>query len=169
MIIPRLERLRKWNFQKSLVSCLPLPFDTVRIEYRTSAAGLRWEQLDGFFVGWPVRPSAATLLSHLERAYRCVVAVDVSADDRVVGFATAVSDGLLTASIPLVEVLPGWHERGIGTELLEVLLESLSHLYMVDLSCDAGLAPFYERLGFTPGTAMIRRNRSALEPFAEEV
>ena len=139
----------------------------MRIEFRTSTAGLRWEQLDGFFVGWPVRPSAATLLSHLEQSYRRVVAVDTTSD-RVVGFATAISDGLLTAFIPLVEVLPGWHERGIGTELLEVLLDSLSHLYSVDLACDDDLAPFYERLGFERGTAMLRRNRRALEPLAEE-
>jgi GNAT superfamily N-acetyltransferase len=141
----------------------------VRIEYRQSAAGLGWEQLDGFFVGWPVRPSAGTLLSHLERSYRCVVAVDVSTEpDRVVGFATAISDGLLAASIPLVEVLPGWHERGIGTELLERLLDQLTHLYMVDLSCDADVAPFYERRGFVRGTAMLRRNGRALQPLAEE-
>ncbi|HVF32441.1 MAG TPA: GNAT family N-acetyltransferase [Acidimicrobiales bacterium] len=141
----------------------------MRIEYRQSVEGLGWEQLDGFFVGWPVRPSAATLLEHLARSYRCVVAVDVSKDpDRVVGIATAISDGLLSASIPLVEVLPGWHDRGIGTELLERLLDSLAHLYMVDLTCDEDVAPFYARLGFTRGTAMIRRNGRALEPYAEE-
>lgn len=140
----------------------------MRIEYRTSAAGLRWEHLDGFFVGWPVRPSAATLLGHLHRSYRCVVAVDTTSNDRVVGFATAISDGLLAASIPLVEVLPGWRERGIGTELLEILLESLSHLHQVDLACEPELIGFYERLGFTAGTAMLRRNPQALEPLAEE-
>lgn len=139
----------------------------MRIDYRTTAAGLRWEQLDGFFVGWELRPSATALLSHLERSYRCTVALDV-AGDRVVGFATAVSDGLLCAYIPLVEVLPGWRERGIGTELVRGLLEQLEHLYMVDLSCDEALRPFYERFGLTPGIAMSRRDRAALEPFAEE-
>jgi GNAT superfamily N-acetyltransferase len=139
----------------------------VRIEYRTSAADLRWEQLDGFFVGWEVRPSAATLLEHLERSYRCAIAVDTSGD-RVVGFASAVSDGLLAAYIPLVEVLPGWHERGIGTELMNVLLDQLKHLYMVDLACEDDVRPFYEKLGMTATTAMIRRNRRALRPLAEE-
>ncbi len=139
----------------------------MRIEYRTSAAGLRWEQLDGFFVGWPVRPSAATLLDHLTRSYRCAVALDTSGD-RVVGFATAISDGLLAASIPLVEVLPGWHERGIGTELMRSLFDQLAHLYQVDLSCDDDVRPFYEKLGMASGTAMIRRNRRALLPLAED-
>lgn len=140
----------------------------MRIDYRTSVSGLRWEQLDGFFVGWPTRPTAATLLSHLERSYRCAIAVDLSGD-RVVGFATAISDGLLAAYIPLVEVLPGWHERGIGTELMTVLLEQLEHLYMVDLACEEDVRPFYEKVGLAPARAMIRRNYEALDRFAEEM
>ena len=139
----------------------------MRIEYRTTAAAVRWDQLDGFFVGWPVRPSATTLLDHLVRSYRCAIAVDVDGD-RVVGFATAISDGLLAAYIPLVEVLPGWHERGIGTELMNVLLDQLKGLYMVDLTCDVAVQPFYEKLGMTATTAMIRRNDRALRPLAED-
>lgn len=133
----------------------------MRIEYRSSPAGLEANQLDGFFVGWPVRPAASTLLRHLRTSYRCVLAVDAGGD-RVIGVATAVSDGLLAASIPLVEVLPGWHGRGIGTELVRQLLDQLDHLYAIDISCDPPLQPFYERFGFTPGLAMMRRNRSAL-------
>jgi GNAT superfamily N-acetyltransferase len=75
---------------------------------------------------------------------------------------------VLAAYIPLVEVLPGWHERGIGTELMNALLDQLSHVYMVDLTCDDDVRPFYERLGMSATTAMIRRNRRALLPFAEE-
>ena len=152
---------------KSKVYGGQLPFDPVRIEYRTSAAGLRWEQLEGFFIGWTVRPSASTLREHLVRSYRCAIAVD-TASDRVVGFASAVSDGVLAAYIPLVEVLPGWHERGIGTELMNVLLDQLKHLYMVDLACEDEVRPFYEKLGMTAATAMIRRNQRALLPYAEE-
>ena len=139
----------------------------MRIEYRTTADDVRWEQLDGFFVGWHVRPSAATLLDHLVRSYRCAIAVDLNGD-RVVGFATAISDGLLAAYIPLVEVLPGWHERGIGTELMNILVDQLRHLYMVDLACEPELQPFYEKLGMRAATAMVRRNPRALGPLAEE-
>ena len=38
-----------------------------------------------------------------------------------------IATGVLAAYIPLVEVLPGWHERGIGTELMNVLLDQLKH------------------------------------------
>jgi GNAT superfamily N-acetyltransferase len=137
----------------------------VRIEYRTAPTGLRVDQVDGFFVGWPARPAATTLLAHLGASYRCAIAVDTGGD-RVIGFATAISDGVLAASIPLLEVLPGWHGRGIGTELMRVLLDQLHHLYAVDLSCEEDLRTFYERLGFSTGTAMIQRRRSSLGPLA---
>lgn len=167
MIVVPAQRRRKWNFENP-----PQWRDRyrspVRIDYRTSTEGIGWEQLEGFFAGWPVRPSAATLLSHLGRSYRCAIAVDTGGD-RVVGFATAVSDGLLAAYIPLVEVLPGWRERGIGTELMEVLLGQLQHLYMVDLACEEDVRPFYEKVGLTPARAMIRRNPAALEPYAEQL
>jgi len=96
------------------------------------------------------------------------IAVDLSGD-RVVGFATAISDGLLAAYIPLVEVLPGWQERGIGIELMHTLLGQLEHLYMVDLACEEDVTPFYEKVGLTPARAMIRRNRAALDPFSQEM
>jgi GNAT superfamily N-acetyltransferase len=142
-----------------------VPFGLVRIEYRTAPTGLRVDQIDGFFVGWPARPAATTLLAHLGASYRCAIAVDAGSD-HVVGFATAISDGVLAASIPLLEVLPGWHRRGIGTELMHLLLDQLTHLYAVDLSCDAELAPFYERFGFSPATAMVQRRVGSIGPLA---
>jgi predicted N-acetyltransferase YhbS len=68
--------------------------------------------------------------------------------DNVVGFATAISDGVLSAFIPLLEVLPEYQHQGIGTELVRRLLTRLDTLYMVDLCCDAGLEAFYTRFGF---------------------
>lgn len=40
---------------------------------------------------------------------------------------------------------------------MERLLEQCSDLYMVDLVCDPGLAPFYEGLGLVRTTGMSRR------------
>lgn len=37
------------------------------------------------------------------------------------------------------------------------MLTTLGDLYMVDLSCDAHLVPFYESFGFRSGIAMLRR------------
>ena len=81
----------------------------------------------------------------------------------VIGFVTAVSDGVLCAYIPLLEVLPDWQSRGIGQELVRRMLASLSHLYMVDLCCDPELSPFYTRLGFHPAAGMLQRNYAVLD------
>jgi ribosomal protein S18 acetylase RimI-like enzyme len=64
-----------------------------------------------------------------------------------VGYATAISDGMLSAFIPLLEALPAYRNQAIATELVRRLLTQLDQLYMVDVCCDAMLEPFYLRLG----------------------
>jgi len=117
----------------------------VVITYTHSAAGIRVQQLQGFFVGWSAAPSPERHLDLLRGSYAVEVAL---ADESVVGFATAISDGVLSAFIPLLEVLPEYQHRGVGTELVRRLLAQLDQFYMVDLCCDASLEPFYSALGF---------------------
>ena len=90
-----------------------------------------------------------------------VLAID-DATGQVVGFVSAVGDGVLAASVPLVEVLPRWQGQGIGSELVRRILAALEPRYMVDLVCDDDLVPFYERLGLVRYTAMIRRDRASI-------
>lgn len=130
------------------------------VEYRESVVALTADSLRGFFVGWPHPPSAERLLELLRSSTYAVVAVD---GERVVGFVTAISDGVLSAYVPLLEVLPDYQGRGIGSELARRVLARLEALYMVDLACDEELVPFYERLGLMRvGVAMGIRNREAL-------
>ena len=129
------------------------------IEYRSAADGLVPSQLQGFFVGWPSPPSPERHLEILRGSYAVEVALD---GEQVVGFATATSDGVLSAYIPLLEVLPDRQGQGIGTELMRRLLARLDNLYMVDLCCDAELEPFYARLGLRAlDRGMGIRNRTA--------
>ncbi|CAN5189789.1 hypothetical protein BH18ACT12_BH18ACT12_03640 [soil metagenome] len=82
---------------------------------------------------------------------------------RVVGFVPAISDGVLSAYLPLLEVLPEYQGRGIGRELVRRVLAALGGLYMVDLVCDEDVVPFYERLRLQRLDAgMGLRNREAL-------
>ena len=127
------------------------------VRYTQSLQGISQQQLQGgFFVGWPNAPAAQTHLELLRGSRHVVLALDE--DGNVAGFITAISDGVLSAYIPFLEVLPAYQGQGIGTELVRRMLECLSELYMIDLVCDPQLQPFYERLGMTPRTGMIHRN-----------
>jgi len=70
-------------------------------------------------------------------------------DGTLVGFVTAITDGVFAAYVPLVEVLPAFQRRGIGSALVENMLSRLRQCDMIDLVCDDDVAPFYERLGGT--------------------
>lgn len=132
------------------------------IRYTEDLARLREEMLQGFFVGWPRRPSPGQHLAVLRASYRSVVAID-DAHDRVAGFVTMVSDGLLTAFIPWLEVLPGYQGQGIGSELMRRILEGTERFYSVDLVCDAALVPYYERFGMAGASSALLRHPAALE------
>jgi ribosomal protein S18 acetylase RimI-like enzyme len=127
------------------------------VVFADTAEGVSPEQLEGFFAGWPNPPSAATLLRILNGSAHVVLARD-GGSGRVVGFITAVSDGISAAYIPHLEVLKEMQGQGIGSELARRMVAKLRSLYMVDLVCDSDLQPFYERLGFRPYSAMIIRN-----------
>ena len=127
------------------------------ISYQHDLDGVSERQLGGFFAGWPNPPAPATHLRLLRGSQHVVLARD-DASGQVVGFITALSDGVLSAYIPHLEVLPAYQGRGIGTVLLQQMLGQLRELYMVDLICDPPLQPFYERLGMRPWSGMVLRN-----------
>ena len=126
------------------------------IEYTTSLDGVQPEHLDGFFEGWPNPPSEAGHVEILRGSYRVVLAREIGSP-QVIGFANALSDGHLSAFIPLLEVLPRHRGQGIGTELVRRLLSELEGLYSIDLVCDDELRPFYARFGMQPLPAMALR------------
>ncbi len=127
------------------------------IKYTSSTEDINPENLNGFFVGWPNPPSTQTFLKILKQSHEVVLAVD-DATDNVVGFINAISDGILSAYIPLLEVLPEYKGRGIGSELVTRMLRKLDGLYMIDLVCDQELQAFYTKIGLKPGFAMMIRN-----------
>ena len=129
------------------------------IDYRDSSDGVTSSQLQGFFEGWPDPPSPQTHLRLLRQSTHVILAVD-SETGQVVGFITAVSDRILAAYIPLLEVLPAYQGRGIGSQLVRRMLHRLERLYMIDLVCDAALEPFYEGLGMRRMPAMVVRNQA---------
>ncbi|MBD3285242.1 GNAT family N-acetyltransferase [candidate division WOR-3 bacterium] len=127
------------------------------IRYTRSTRGISADKLNGFFEGWPKKPSPQRHLELLESSDEVIVAVDEESGD-VAGFITAVTDHVLAAYIPFLEVLPRYRKKGIAGELLRRMLDKLKYLYMVDTVCDEEVIGFYKKSGFVKHTAMIYRN-----------
>ncbi|MFD8528927.1 GNAT family N-acetyltransferase [Streptosporangium canum] len=132
------------------------------IRYSDTVDTIEADRLTGFFVGWPTPASPEQHLAVLRGSYRAVVAIDEETD-RVVGFINMISDGVLTAFVPWLEVLPEYQGQGVGSELVRRILADTEHLYSVDLLCDASLQPYYERFGMLRLPGMTLRHRSALQ------
>ncbi|MFB8373038.1 GNAT family N-acetyltransferase [Paenibacillus taichungensis] len=126
--------------------------------FRESLEGISIDQLSGtFFEGWPNPPSTATFLKLLEKSYAVELAIDEETGN-VVGFIQAISDGVLSAYIPLLEVLPEYQGKGIGTDLIKRMFNRLGDLYMIDLLCDNELQEFYEKQGMNKASGMVIRH-----------
>jgi len=132
------------------------------VVYTTDVTGLSPAELGGFFVDWPSPPSAERHLEILRGSDHVVLARD-GESGRVVGFITAISDGVLSAFIPLLEVLPEHQGQGIGSELVRRILGELEDFYMVDLVCDPELEGFYHRFEMTLLAGMAVRRRNLLD------
>jgi len=127
------------------------------INYIFTTTGISPAQLKGFFNGWPNPPSPETHLRLLKNSDEIVLAIDQKTK-RVVGFITAITDHVLSAYIPFLEVLPEYRGQGIGSELVDFMLVRLSNLYMIDLLCDQELQTFYAKRGMVQATGMMKRS-----------
>lgn len=132
---------------------------TKEISYQTVSQGIRPDMIEGMFVGWPDPPSAETLIRVMDGGYRRVWALS---DGRVVGYVNAISDGVLNAFIPWLEVHPEFQDQGVGAELIRRIVAELDGMYAIDVCCDAELVGWYERLGFVGFAGAGLRNRAAL-------
>ncbi|WP_391123133.1 GNAT family N-acetyltransferase [Psychrobacillus sp. L3] len=127
------------------------------MNYTNELADIQAESLEGFFVDWSNPPSTMTHMRILNGSSHKILAID-SVSGEVVGFITAISDGVLSAYIPLLEVLPAYKNKGIGKELIQRMIAELKDLYMIDLLCDTHLQPYYEKHGMMKASGMIIRN-----------
>lgn len=130
-------------------------------EYRETMDGINADQLAGFFAGWPEAPGPDALCRILAASDHKVLALATPSGE-VAGFTYAISDHVIAAYVPLLEVRRPHRSRGVGSALVSRLLSQLRHLYMIDACCDDDVAPFYEAHGFSRVSGMIFRNREAL-------
>jgi GNAT superfamily N-acetyltransferase len=145
--------------QKTLTTAPPPPGG---IRYTDDLSSVGPDMLGGgFFAGWPRRPTPAQHLAVLRGSHRAMVAVD---DGRglVAGFVNMISDGVLTAFIPWLEVLGEYQGQGIGGELMRRILDGTERFYSVDLVCDPELVPYYARFGMRAASSAALRHPAAL-------
>lgn len=129
------------------------------LTFRTDRGAVSPEQIDGFFVGWPTPPSPEQLIAVMDGSYARVWALH---GDRVVGYVNAISDGVLNAFIPWLEVHVDHQGRGLGTELMRRIVEQLDGMYAIDVCCDEDVLPFYAKQGFWTFSGAGLRNPDAL-------
>ncbi|WP_188455961.1 GNAT family N-acetyltransferase [Virgibacillus oceani] len=130
------------------------------MKYKNTVEGIESSQLQGFFAGWPNPPSPEIHLQLLKQSTKRIIAIEESSN-QVVGFITAISDTILSAYIPFLEVLPSYQNKGIGKRLVRMMLDELDGIYMIDLMCDKELQPYYQHFGMIKANGMIVRNYSA--------
>ena len=128
----------------------------ISIRYQNTLEGILPENLKGHFMGWPNPPSPDAHLRILQGSDYVVLAV--STQGNVVGWISAISDGVSCAYISHLSVLPEYQGTGIGAELVRRMLEQVGHLYMIDLVCDRDVADFYVKQGFSECVGMVVRN-----------
>ena len=111
----------------------------------------------GFFKDWPNPPNVEKHRKILENSYKSIVAIDEDSN-KIVGFINAISDGVLSAYIPLLEVLAEYQNQGIGCQLVKKMFKELDDFYMIDLLCDEELQLYYEKQGMFKSQGMMIRN-----------
>ena len=126
----------------------------MNIKYIDDIKQVTSDQLQGFFIGWklPLTPERHHKL--LQGSTHFIVAV---AGEKAVGFITALSDGVNSSFIPLLEVLPEFQKQGVGSELMRRMLVKLEGVANVDLTCDPDIQPFYERFKMLRSSGIVLR------------
>ena len=94
---------------------------------------------------WSAAEKPEALLSALRNSHALVTA---RVDGRLVGLGNAISDDYLVVYFPHMLVHPDFQARGIGGQLMRVLLERYAGFHQLMLTADGDAIRFYERMGF---------------------
>ncbi len=76
--------------------------------------------------------------------------ISVYEDDKLIGYIDSVSNGVTDAYIQDLMVSPDYQGKGIGTDLMNKMIEYLKEkrIYMISVVYEESLKPFYEQFGF---------------------
>lgn len=117
----------------------------MNITYSTSCSGIEWhlvaEILKTVGMGYhsAERHQKAFEASHTTIFAHC--------GERLIGFGRALSDGEYQAAIYDCAVLPEFQGRGVGSDIIEQILDRLGHCNII-LYASPGREGFYQHHGF---------------------
>ncbi len=105
------------------------------------------EQIAALFteLGWTSGAQGERLYRGLENSHSLITAWD---GERLVGMASAVSDGHMVMYVSFVAVHPDYQGRGVGTEIMNRLMDRYRDVARRVLVALEGKEDFYERFGF---------------------
>jgi N-acetylglutamate synthase-like GNAT family acetyltransferase len=120
------------------------------IEYKRNIPNINeyWELFES--TGWYSQNNLTK--NNVEKALsKSSFTVTAYEDNKVIGFARAISDGLFYATIYDVAVLPAYKNKGIGRKLVSNITKQCndSGIITVNLFAAKGTDSFYSHLGFT--------------------
>jgi ribosomal protein S18 acetylase RimI-like enzyme len=95
--------------------------------------------------GWSSAEKPELLHKALLASHSLVTAWD---DSRLVGLGNAISDGFLVVYYPHLLVLPDYQQRGIGTGLMQMLMNRYKGFHQHMLVADGRAIDFYRKRGF---------------------
>src|SRR5262245_53151087 len=96
-------------------------------------------------VGWSSADKPEALYRGLLGSHSLVTARDTG---DLVGLGNAISDGHLVVYFPHMVVRPDYQGRGIGSELMRMMLARYRGFHQQALIADGRAIAFYQRLGF---------------------
>ena len=94
---------------------------------------------------WSSAKKPELLLNALQNSHSLVSAWD---GDVLVGIGNAISDGFLVVYYPHLLVLPAYQGRGVGGEIMKIMMEKYAGFHMHMLTADGKAIDFYRKCGF---------------------
>ncbi|WP_312092377.1 GNAT family N-acetyltransferase [Niallia sp.] len=81
----------------------------------------------------------------MEKMLSQTLAVGAWENNKLIGFARAITDGIFRAFIEDVVIHSSFNRKGIGTQLIAKMIEELSNIDVISLFCEEDLIAFYNK------------------------
>ncbi len=115
------------------------------IRYETTITGIDWNRAAEVFKRAPLGDREPEMLSRaFQKSYAYVFVYD---NESLIGLCRSLCDGEYQAAIYDVVLLPEYHGKGIGKEMLQLLCNQI-HVPNIILFATPGYEGFYRKFGF---------------------